>query len=150
MLSRLKSVFSLLQYVDVRDGPVPLNDFSSFITERDAAIQEPVIDFIRAPAAELIFDGRSCGQCGLPVGHHSIDVVGVHCAHPTPTYPLFSGEARVVQPPLADEVERSIRQIGTYIGRNRLNENLKLLLAEPDFLFCPLCLSNIDDRPCEL
>ena len=74
----------------------------------------------------------------------------MHCAHPTPTRPLFSGEARVVQPTLADEVERSIRQIGTYIGRNRLNENLKLLLAEPDFLFCPLCLSNIDDRPCEL
>src|SRR5277367_2366302 len=37
LLSHLKSTFSLLQCIDVRESPVPLNYVSSIITEREAA-----------------------------------------------------------------------------------------------------------------
>src|SRR6266852_635093 len=97
-----------------------------------------------------MLDGRSGGQCGPPIGHYSIKVFGMYCACPPPTRPLFSGEPRVVQPTLAYEVDRSIRQSGPHIGGDRLNESPKLSLAASDFLFCPFCLSNIDDRPSEL
>src|SRR5260370_5284502 len=94
--------------------------------------------------------GRSGAQCGLPIRHHPINVFGMYCAPPPPTHPLFSGEPRVVQPTLAYEVDRSIRQSSPHIGGDRLNESPKLSLAESDFLFRPFCLSNIDDRPSEL
>src|SRR5258707_10012231 len=97
-----------------------------------------------------MLDGRSGGQCGPPIRHHSINVFGMYCAPPPPTHPLFSGKPRVVQPTLAYEVDRSIRQSGPHIGGDRLNESSKLSLAESDFLFCPFCFSNIDDRPSKL
>src|SRR5580692_10593330 len=74
----------------------------------------------------------------------------MYCAPPPPTHPLFSREPRVVQPTLAYEVDRSIRQIGPHIGGDRLNECPQFPLAEADLRFCPFCISNIDDRPNEL
>jgi hypothetical protein len=50
MLSHLKSVFSVLQCIDVEENPVPFNDLPFVITERETAIQEPVIGPIRTPA----------------------------------------------------------------------------------------------------
>src|SRR5260370_40885946 len=67
-----------------------------------------------------------------------------------PNHILFSGEPRVVQPTLAHEIDRPVRQCGPHIGGDRPNESPKLSLAASDFLFCPFCLSNIDDRPSEL
>jgi hypothetical protein len=49
MFSHLKSLFSLLQCIDVRKRRVPLNNVSSIITERETAIQEPVIGSIDSP-----------------------------------------------------------------------------------------------------
>src|ERR1700740_3448038 len=112
MLSRLKSVFSLFQHINVRKSPVPLNNVSSVITERETAIQEPVIGPIRAPATEFLFEGCSGGQCGPPIGHHPINVFGMYCISPPPTNPLFSGEPRVVQPTSAYEVDRPARPRG--------------------------------------
>src|SRR5260370_8894147 len=67
-----------------------------------------------------------------------------------PNHILFSGEPRVVQPTLAHEIDRPVRQCGPHIGGDRLKESPKLSLAESDFLFCPFFLSNIDDCPSEL
>src|ERR1700760_1463655 len=97
-----------------------------------------------------MLDGGSGGQSCTPIGHHPVDVVGMDCARPPRTHSLFSGEPRVVQPTLAYEIDRSIRQSGPHKGGDRLNESPKLSLAESDFLFCPFCLSNIDDSPSEL
>src|ERR1700733_1187638 len=97
-----------------------------------------------------MLDGSSGGHCGPPIGQHSIKVFGMYCARPSPTYSLFSGKPCVVQPTSAYEVDRSIRLIGSHIGRDRLNEGSKLSLAKTDFFFCLFCLSNIDDRPGKL
>src|ERR1700738_877941 len=69
---------------------------------------------------------------------------------PAPSHRLFSGLAGVVQPTLAQKINCSVRQRGPHVGGHYLNDGPKLSLAEPDFLFCPFCLSNIDDRPSEL
>src|SRR6266699_202117 len=95
-------------------------------------------------------DGRSGGQCGPPIGNYSIKVFGMDDTRPPPTHILFSREPGVVQPTLAHEIDRPVRQCGPHIGGDRLNESPKLSLAESDFLFCPFCLSNIDDCPSEL
>src|ERR1700733_3302746 len=97
-----------------------------------------------------MLDRRSGGQCGPPIGHHPINVFGMYCVLPPPTHPLFLGELRVVQPALAYEIDRSIRQSGHHIDGDRLNESPKLSLTEADFLFSPLCLSDIDDCPRKL
>src|SRR6202789_1249341 len=93
-----------------------------------------------------MLDGRSVGQCGPPIGHHSVDVIGMDCAAPPGTHTLFSGESRVVQPTLAYEIDRSVWQSGSHIGGDRLNERAKLPLAESNLLFCPFCPSNVHDR----
>src|SRR5471030_3319927 len=97
MLSHLKSLFCFLQSINVRNGPVPLNNASSIISERETAIQEPVIGPIRAPVAQFMLDGRSRFQCGPPICRHSIKVFGMYCVPPSPPHTLFSGKPRVVQ-----------------------------------------------------
>src|SRR5277367_2343517 len=97
-----------------------------------------------------MLDGRSGGQCGPPIGHHSIKIFGMYCAPPPPTHPLFFGEPRVVQPTVAYEIDRSVRQRGPHIGGDRLNESAKLRLVAPDSFLCLLCLGYIDDRPGKL
>src|SRR3984893_15093301 len=69
---------------------------------------------------------------------------------PAPSHGLFSGLAGVGQPTLAQKINCSVRQRGPHVGGHYLNDGPKLSLAESDFLFCPFCLSNIDDRPSEL
>src|SRR5260370_11834269 len=95
-------------------------------------------------------DGRSGGQCGPPIGNHSIKVFGMDHTRPPPTHILFSREPRVVQPTLAHEIDRPVRQCGPHIGGDPLNASPKLSLASSDFLFCPLCLSNIEYPPREI
>src|ERR1700738_953461 len=74
----------------------------------------------------------------------------MHHTRPAPSHRLFSGLAGVVQPTLAQKINCSVRQRGPHVGRHYLNDGPKFSLAESDFLFCPFCLSNIDDRPSEL
>src|SRR5258707_12373211 len=97
-----------------------------------------------------MLDGRSGGQCGPPIRHHSINVFGMYCAPPPPTHPLFSGKPRVVQPTVAYEVDRSIRQSGPHIGGDRPNKLAKPPLAQATFFFCPLRLRRILALPTEL
>src|SRR5580658_11271848 len=97
-----------------------------------------------------MLDGSSGGHCCPPIGQHPIKVIRMDCAPPPPTHPLCSGEPRVVQPTLAYEVDRSIRQIGTHIGGDRLNESPKLFFIAPDSFLCLLCSGYIDNRPDKL
>src|SRR6201999_4261351 len=85
-----------------------------------------------------------------PIGYHAFDVVGMDCAPPPRTPPLFSGEPRVVQPTLAYEIDRSIRQSGADKGGDRFNESAKLTLIAPDSFLRLLCLGYIDNRPGKL
>src|ERR1700686_1146231 len=98
MLSRLKSVFSLLQRIDVEENSVPFNDLPFVITERETAIQEPVIGSIRPPATKLLPNMFSRGQSRFPVCQYSIGLVGMDHARPFPSHRLFSGLAGIVQP----------------------------------------------------
>ena len=72
------------------------------------------------------------------------------CASPSPTHSSLSGESCVVQPTLAYEIDRSVRQSSTHISGNCLNERPKLSLAQSDLLFCSSRLSDIDHRPGKL
>src|ERR1700733_6224437 len=74
----------------------------------------------------------------------------MYCAPPPPTRPLFSGEPRVVQPTLAYEIDRSVRQSGPHIGGDRFNESAKLTLVAPDSFLRLLYLGYIDNRPGKL
>src|ERR1700722_11464063 len=150
MLSHLKSAFRLLQCIDVHKSPIPLNNVSLIIMERKAAIQEPVIGAIRAPAAQFMLDGSSGSHCGPPIGQHPVKIFRMYCPSPPPADPLVSAEPRVIEPTLAYKVDGSIWEIGSHISGDRLNESPKFPLVEPKFLFCASCLSNIDDRPSEL
>src|ERR1700678_2363294 len=97
-----------------------------------------------------MLDGSSGGHCGPPIGQHPLKVFGMYCAPPPPTHPLLSGEARVVQPTLAYEVDRSIRQIGPHIGGDCLDESPKLSLATPDLLFSRPAFGDVAHRPDKL
>src|ERR1700740_2728761 len=97
-----------------------------------------------------MLDGGSGGQSCTPIGHHPVDVVGMDCARPPRTHSLFSGEARVVQPTLAYEIDRSVRQSGPNIGGDGFNESVKLSLVAQDSLLCLLCIGYVDNRPGKL
>src|ERR1700692_4486101 len=103
MLSHLKSEFSCLQCIDVEENPIPLDDASIFIPKRYVAVQKPAVDSINVPESPLLFQRLFGGQCGAPVSHLSIDVVGVNRTCPAPPHRLFSGLAGVVQPTLAQK-----------------------------------------------
>src|ERR1700678_2592237 len=79
MLSHLESVFRLFQCVDVRKGPVPLDNLSFIIVNGETAIQKPVISSIRAPAAQFVFDRNSSGHCGPPIFQDPIKVFWMYC-----------------------------------------------------------------------
>src|SRR5258707_15418934 len=95
MLSRLKSVFSLFQGIDVEENPVPFNDLPFVIPQRETAIQEPVIGPIRTPPTKLLLNRFSSGKSPLPVCQSSIGVVGMEYTRPAPSHRLFSGLAGV-------------------------------------------------------
>src|ERR1700722_15828441 len=138
MLSRLKSTFSLLQYVDIEENPVPFNDLPSVITEGQTAIQEPVIGPIRTPATKLVLNRYARRKYRLPCCQYSIGVVGMERPRPALSHRLFSGLASVIQPTLAQKIGCSVRQSGPHIGRHYINQGPKLSLALPDCFLCSL------------
>jgi hypothetical protein len=56
MHSHLKSTFSLLQYIDIEENPVPLNDLLFIITESEITVQESVVDSVGATATHLLLN----------------------------------------------------------------------------------------------
>jgi len=54
MLSLLKSALSLLQFINVEENPVPLNDPPLIIMQRHATTQMPAILTIRTTETHLI------------------------------------------------------------------------------------------------
>src|SRR5258708_39049866 len=65
---------------------------------------------------------------------------------PAPSHRLFSGLAEVVQPTLAQKIDRSVGQRGPHICGHYINEGPKLSLALPELFLCSLPVIDVDTR----
>src|SRR6266699_3881020 len=108
-----------------------------------------MVGSVCASVAQFLLDRCTCGQCGPPLAPFPIKVLGVYYAHPTPSQPSLSGKPGIIEPTLAHEIDRSVRQGGSHKDRNRLDDGPKLSLAEPDSLFRTQAVSHINYRTYE-
>ena len=120
MLSHLKSVFSLLQGIYVKENLVPFQDLPIIIAERKTPIQEPMIGPIRTTATKLLLNRISGNQYLTPVCQRLIGVVGMDYIRPSPSHRLFFGLAEIVQPTLAEKIGCSVRQGGPLARKTQL------------------------------
>jgi hypothetical protein len=77
MLSLLKGASGLLQFINVEENPVPLNDPPLLISQRHATTQMPAILTIRTTKPQLILKWLAGGNGGRPFTQVPLKIIGV-------------------------------------------------------------------------
>src|SRR4029077_7814029 len=89
MLSLLKRAFSLLQFINVEENPVPPNDLPLIISQRHATTQMPAILTIRTTETHLILKRLAGGDGRHPFTQVLLKIIGVSCCLPARSGCLF-------------------------------------------------------------
>src|SRR6266550_6310894 len=125
---RLRS-FSIF---DVSVASKPPDDVAFRVELWNDTYQEPTVLSVISPDASFQFAWFGSIQQGPPFTNELIQVIGVNDHLPTPTFPLFQGQASVLVPAFVQIFLGSVREARPQERRNRVDDGLKpgSLLAE--------------------
>src|SRR6185436_5701627 len=139
-----------LSVVDVRQQDVPAGNRAVGTTQRARACVKPAMDTVGSAYAVVGlvrlpgFDRRP------PRRNHATTVIRMNRVASSPGLQLFGSLSKVVESPLVDELDFTVRCVHGHLSVDAVNDEAELLFALTQRVFGQLMFSDVSDRSHEL